>query len=192
MAENPANDQNTDVESEEEFVVEHILNKRVKNGKVEYFLQWKGYDEKDNTWEPEENINCKDMIIEYEKTLIENRNKKRKLFNSNTGSSKKIKVPTVSKGLKIKNEVVTDDEVTDEKIANNVDLKENESVYSDLNSDRVAEKIIGATECNGQLMFLLKWKDNTEAELVLAKEANVRCPQIVIHFYEQRIKWDTN
>ncbi|XP_070185224.1 chromobox protein homolog 8-like isoform X2 [Littorina saxatilis] len=38
------------------FAAERILRKRIRKGKPEYLVKWKGWSTKFNTWEPEENI----------------------------------------------------------------------------------------------------------------------------------------
>lgn len=49
--------------------------------------------------------------------------------------------------------------------------------------------IIGATPNpeTGEIMFLMKWKDREEADLVQGKIANLVCPQIVIDYYESHL-----
>ena len=41
---------------EQVFAAEAITKKRVRKGKTEYFVKWKGWSPKHSTWEPEENI----------------------------------------------------------------------------------------------------------------------------------------
>ena len=41
----PAAEGTEEEEEEEEFVVEKVVNRRIKHGKTEYLLKWKNYDE---------------------------------------------------------------------------------------------------------------------------------------------------
>merc|ERR1712156_1131106 len=144
--------------SDEEYEVEKIIEKRVKKGGVEYLVKWKGWDDpSDNTWEPVDNLDCPDIIQEYEKKhggKDDKKSEKRKAEPSKSGGAKKSdsRPKGFSRGL-------------------------------------TAEKIIGATNDPGELYFLIKWKGSDEADLVPAKEANVKIPQIVIKFYEERLNW---
>jgi len=150
-------------EEEEEYVVEKCVDKRIgKNGKVEYLLKWKGYGDEDNTWEPRENLDCDDLIEAFEKARRDKKNKGK-------GDARKSSGAPDSKKRK-------DGDERPRGFERGLD----------------PERIIGATDSSGELMFLIKWKGSDEADLVPAREANIKCPQTVIKFYEERLTWHTS
>lgn len=55
------------------YAAETILKRRVREGKVEYFIKWKGYSQKYNTWEPEENVLDPRLLRAYRQRLAVNK-----------------------------------------------------------------------------------------------------------------------
>ncbi|KAF5306493.1 hypothetical protein FQR65_LT07321 [Abscondita terminalis] len=152
--------EDADESSEEEFSVEKVLNKRIRNGKTEYLLKWKGYSHEDNTWEPEENLDCPDLIAAYEAEC--------------TSPS-----PTPP------------DSVESEKVNKQKNITEDNRPRG-FDRGLLPDSIIGATDASGELMFLMKWQGCEEADLVPARHVNIRCPEIVINYYEKKIPWYTS
>ncbi|XP_034827079.1 chromobox protein homolog 5-like [Maniola hyperantus] len=177
----------TDGSSEEEYVVEKVLNKRTVKGKVQYLLKWKGYKEEESTWEPEENLDCEELIRTFEENRKEKEAKAKKPEEqSRTKKRRRDSDDTSMTGRKGRGTSVSS--ADDHREAKS---RKEDNAKSGFEKGLKAEKIIGASDATGELMFLVKWADSDEAELVPAKVANVKCPQQVIAFYEERLTWHT-
>ena len=133
----------------EEFVVDKILDKRVRNGKIEYYLSWKvkildqsyiminigifqGFGPEENTWEPKENLDCPELIKAFEDKL-----KLKKEQSKRKGSTKEDE----------------NGEPPAKKLHPGEDVRPR-----GFDRGLQAERIIGATDSSGELMFLIKWK----------------------------------
>uniref|UniRef100_A0A8C5KAF2 Chromo domain-containing protein n=1 Tax=Jaculus jaculus TaxID=51337 RepID=A0A8C5KAF2_JACJA len=153
-------------EEEEESVVEKVLDRRVVKGKVEYLPKWKGFSDEDNTWEPEENLDCPDLIPEFlqsQKTAHET--------DTSEGGKRKADSDSEDKGEESKPKKKKEESEKPRGFARGLE----------------PEQIIGATDFSGELMFLMKWKNSDEGlERWLT---NVKCPHVVIAFYEERLTW---
>jgi chromobox protein 5 len=199
-------------EEEEEYVVEKIVDRRVvKGGKIEYFLKWKGYDDSQNTWEPRENLDCPELIKEFENKRKAKEEAKAKEAKSSKATKRKgDDVESNNKADTSEDEDLVPAPKKDRKSSttskpskNNSSSKSNkENRESDEEVDDefeegktgfdmgyVPEKIIGATDQDGQLLFLVQWKGKNKAQLVASKIARKHCPDLVIDFYEARLTW---
>jgi len=167
----PKDDDIMEEEEEEEYSVEKVLDKRTNKGKVEYLLRWKGYGDEDNTWEPAENLDCQELIADFENKRKEKAKKKEAEKRKSAVGGSGGAGGSSSDGKKRKGD-------------------DDRPRGFDRGLD--PERIIGATDSSGELMFLIKWKGSDEADLVPSREANVKCPQTVIKFYEERLTWHTS
>ncbi|CAF1402941.1 unnamed protein product [Rotaria sp. Silwood1] len=196
MGKHPEHSIEDDEEEEEldetEFIVEKILDRKVVNGEVFYFLKWKGFDESENTWEPEMNLDCPELIADYHKrsntqtkkssneTIIENNttttttNNNNNHNNNNTSNKRRL-----------------EDSTDQQQQQESLDTTKKTKRANDFGYGRglEIEKILGATDVYGELMFLIKWQSTEKPELVPARIANVKSPQHVIRFYEDRLTW---
>lgn len=152
---------------EAEYEVDRIVDDRVEDNEKQYLIRWKGFTAEDDTWEPVTNLDCPEIIEGYE----ENKRKKKELKKQRKSDANTIK----QENAPVKKKKKDDD-------------NEPKGFARGLNP----EKIIGATDETGQLMFLMKWENAELADLVPSKEANVKCPQIVIQFYEERLTWHSS
>ena len=60
-------------DEEEEYIVEAIRSWRyhARSKRREYRIKWNGYPEDQNTWEPEENLHCPDILSEFKANMPE-------------------------------------------------------------------------------------------------------------------------
>jgi len=159
-----------------DFIVEKICDKRYVKGKTQYMIKWKGYPPSENTWEPEDNLDCLDLVAEFEED--------RKKMKEDSGvAEKRTPRRAATRGIRYGDE---DEEMTSRSGSTSKTTK------GGFEKGLRPERIMGATDVSGELMFLMKWVDSDDADLVSAKICNVRCPQVVIRFYEDKLIWSGN
>ncbi|KAI9582070.1 chromodomain-helicase-DNA-binding protein 1 isoform X2 [Glossina fuscipes] len=63
-------------EEEAEYEVKDIVGHKIERGISYFLIRWKGYTKDDDTWEPEDTLNCPDIIDKYKKKQAINSPKK--------------------------------------------------------------------------------------------------------------------
>lgn len=49
------------------YLVEKIIDVRIRHGLKEFYLKWKNYPESSNSWINENNMDCQDLVKNFEK-----------------------------------------------------------------------------------------------------------------------------
>jgi len=142
------------------------------------------------------NLDCQDLIQQYEEQRL-----KDEAANTSKSDKSNKKEATSSSG---RSSSASNKRKSEDKVGNK--KKRRDSMPSETDNDSVsdissrppeqngfdrgleAEKILGASDSNG-LTFLIQFKGVDQAEMVPANVANVKIPQMVIKFYEERLSW---
>ncbi len=244
--------------AEDEYVVEKIMDRKwdAATKKYLYFIRWAGFNSDWDTWEPEENLDCEDILKAFNEKWDKKANKassaaaasassstpKTKASSSSSASNagkagirlplgqnvlnaafsgppgKKAKTSStaVSSTTKSKTTMPAPSTSTTPATKSAKPVKKADSrtrassppppprhprrVSNEEEEDDddgphgferglEAEAVLGATRETGELLFLVKWKESDESDLVAAEEVKKKIPQLVIEFYQDRIRW---
>lgn len=203
--------------SENEYYVEKVLDKKIEDGEVKYLIKWEGWSIDQSTWEPIENLNNINHLIEdFEREALELRDKEKKrkvgrpplresmkkliedrekdkgntkqLFNSQKVFSEKNKDNISSSS---KTTLKNNDQQSKEKIEEN----KLDSEISDLLEMNEPDEIIGVKkDKNNGILCLLKFKERPdglqiENTYIPSNVLKERFPKVLIRFYESKIKF---
>lgn len=90
-----------DGDGEEEYEVAQIIDVRnKKGGKREFLIRWKGYGARYDNWEPEENLNCNDLIAAFDKKLDKAKSSTQKELRAVPKTTKRYAVDPKHKGAR--------------------------------------------------------------------------------------------
>lgn len=139
-----------------------VIAKRIRNGSPEYLIKWQGPGYSIECWTIKSELNCSDLIKKFDESC----ECEVKLYDS----TKKNQSMHESGNFKI----ISSKKAEDHKMCTDL---------------FVPEKIIGAVKINDETAFLFKLKGIQQCSFMLLKVARHKFPQLVIDFYENRIKW---
>jgi hypothetical protein len=88
--------------SDEEYEVDKIVQMRYKrDGGREFLVHWKRWSKDYDTWEPEENLSCPDLIEKFMKTVNDNKNLNSKELRVNRKHTDRLTLQTHDSGRRL-------------------------------------------------------------------------------------------
>ena len=160
------------------YTVEEILNRRKVKGKYEYLIKWKGYEDKNNTWESLDNLqNIISAIKKYDEIYELNYKKK----------------PQKKQRKFLRRKRKNGGEKETNKSKNDLNMEQDGYPAPNIIIDNTIEKIIEITKEKGNLIASIQKKDingNIINEKMKTSELKYKNPWILINFYESKIRFN--
>ncbi|CAG7732462.1 unnamed protein product [Allacma fusca] len=164
-----------------EWAVEKVMAKRYVSGSVEYFVKWVGYSSSQNTWEPPENLQkCQNIIDDYEEALL------RLNRENGTGDSMResTSLPLLDSYEPVsvpRNENAFEETVEDEEPP--VEFRK-EIVEKGHRPARAFHNFRYDEEAE-DLFYIIEWADGDECEEIPGSVAREKYPMLLIQFLSQ-------
>lgn len=145
--------------SNNEYEVEAVVDSKTVKGKTKYLIRWKGFEESDDTWEPEETLNCPDLIRAF--------NKKGK---------KAVKKPAKAKKRKHYDSDESDQDDSDDSDFDSGNKRKSAS------GEYEVERVLNARiNRHGKWEFFVMWKGYGPEHNGWEPESNLNCPKLIDH-----------
>ena len=173
-----------------EYYVEAVRDKKIVNGEVYYLIKWDGYPESSDTWEPKENLeNIQNLIQDFEKKQINNKSK-----------NKNKKNISIQKEIDLNEECSISPEKKKKKSKSHFNknnskdkMNFNELICLDLDGF-VPETILNVKKGEKEILCLVSFYERSDGISrdncwIPTKIISEKFPQILIKFYESKIKF---
>lgn len=97
-----SDDAKDDKDDQKEFEVEKIIEVQYKKNKNrEFLIRWKGFTSADDTWEPEENLNCPELIAKFMQKVEKARSTEARELRANRPHTKRYTLTTHEHGRRL-------------------------------------------------------------------------------------------
>ncbi|XP_003487128.1 chromobox protein homolog 5-like [Bombus vosnesenskii] len=89
-------------DDQKEFEVEKIIEVHFKKNKTrEFLIRWKGFTSADDTWEPEENLNCPELITKFMQKVEKAKTTEARELRANRPHTKRYTLTTHEPGRRL-------------------------------------------------------------------------------------------
>lgn len=146
-------------QSNNEYEVEAIIDSRSKKGKTKFLIRWKGFDESDDTWEPEETLNCPDLIKAFKKK-----------------TNKTVKKPKAKKRKRYVDSDSEENDDDDDSDYGTSKKRKGATGSGEYEVDRILDAKINR---HGKWEFFVSWKGYGPDSNNWEPESNLNCPKLI-------------